>query len=79
MQQITVGTTIGKALSTVAGQVILCDGKGRALGLFSPLPAECTTEDLQLEPPLSVAETDELRKHRTGKPLEEVLKRLGIE
>jgi hypothetical protein len=32
---------------------------------------------LQLEPPLSIAETEELRKNRTGKPLEEILGRLG--
>jgi hypothetical protein len=33
--------------------------------------------ELQLEPPLSIAQTEELRKNRTGKPLEEILGRLG--
>jgi DNA-binding CsgD family transcriptional regulator len=36
-------------------------------------------EDLQLEPPLSIAETEELRKSRIGKPLSEILARLGIQ
>jgi hypothetical protein len=36
-------------------------------------------EDLNLEPPLSIVETEELRKkNRTGKPLKEILDRLGF-
>jgi hypothetical protein len=79
MQQITVEPGFGEKLSGLEGQAVLCDASGRALGLFSPLGAPLDVQDLQLEPPLSIAETEALRKARTGKPLEEILQRLGIQ
>jgi hypothetical protein len=79
MQQITVEPAFGQTLDQLSGQAVLCDAEGRALGFFSPLPARPLVEDLQLEPPLSIAQTDELRKDRTGKPLSAILGRLGIE
>jgi len=79
MHQITVETALGQKLGEVLGQVVLCDAHGRALGFFSPLQDRPRVEDLQLDPPLSIAETEELRqKNRTGKPLEEILGRLGL-
>jgi len=78
MQRITIDSRLGETLSELAGQAVLCDAAGRALGFFSPLHGRSQVDDLQLEPPLSIAETEELRKNRTGKPLEEILKRLGI-
>jgi hypothetical protein len=48
------------------------------IGLFSPIHGQIRFEDLQLEPPSSIAETEALRKERTGKPLEENLSRLGV-
>jgi hypothetical protein len=78
MHQITVETALGKQLAQTSGQAILCDADGRALGFFSPLPDAVPLEELQLEPPLSIAETEELRKVRTGKPLAEILNRLGL-
>ena len=79
MQQIRVESALGNQLSALVGQVIVCDAKGRALGVFSPLGEPAQIDDLQLEPLLSIAETEELRKERTGKPLEEILRRLGIQ
>jgi hypothetical protein len=79
MHEITVELALGEKLGQLAGQVILCDADGRALGFFSPLPDRPPLEALQLEPPLSIAETEELRKVRTGKPLAEILDRLGIQ
>lgn len=79
MREITVESALGEQLGEVANQVILCDPKGRALGFFSPLPDQPQVKDLQLEPPLSIAETEELRKVQTGKPLSEILARLGIQ
>ncbi len=35
-------------------------------------------DEWDLESPLSIEETEELRKIRTGKPLEEILRRLGL-
>ena len=78
MQQITVESCLGKKLCETAGQVALCDEGGRVLGLFSPVMDRPRVEDLQLEPPLSIEETEQLRKNRTGKPLEEILGRLGF-
>ena len=79
MQQIIVKPALGEKLSELGNQAVLCDSSGRALGLFSPLTNQPPVEDLQLEPPLSIAETEELRKNRTGKPLTEILERLGVQ
>ena len=62
MHEITVEPALGEQLGQLAGQAILCDASGRALGLFSPLHDRPPVEDLQLEPPLSIAETEELRQ-----------------
>jgi hypothetical protein len=79
MQQISVESNLGQKLGEVSNQVIVCDAGGRAIGVFSPLMDRPRVEDLQLEPPLSIAETEQLRKkNRTGKPLEEILGRLGL-
>jgi hypothetical protein len=78
MEQVIVPSDVSRALSDVRQQVLFCDARGRALGFFSPLPDGYQIDDLQLEPPLSRAETEELRKNRTGRPLEEILDRLGL-
>jgi hypothetical protein len=78
MLQITVESNLGEKLCESSGQVVLCDDRGRVLGLFSPVRDRPRIEDLQLEPPLSIEETEQLRKNRTGKPLEEILGRLGL-
>lgn len=77
MHQIIVEAGLSQWLSELPGQTIVCDSSGRALGFFSPFQDRVQVEDLQLEPPLSIAETEELRKIRTGKPLSEILQRLG--
>jgi hypothetical protein len=78
MHQITVEPALVQKLDAAIHQAVLCDTSGRAIGFFSPLPDRPKLEDLQLEPPLSIGETEELRKVRTGKPLNEILDRLGI-
>ena len=79
MQEITVAQSFGDQLGKLASQAIVCDSHGRALGIFSPLPAHPPVKDLRLEPPLSIAETENLRSVKTGKPLDEILNRLGIQ
>lgn len=79
MQQITVETELVEQLARVSGGAILRGGDGRVLGFFSPVQGVRRVEELQLEPPLSIAQTEELRKQRTGKPLSEILKRFGLE
>ena len=78
MKYVTIDSAVGQTLERLEGQVILCDTKGRVLGLFSPLAEGQSIEDLELETPLSIAEIEELRKNKTGKPLEEILQRLGL-
>jgi hypothetical protein len=79
MQQISVESSLGQQLGEVSSQVVVCDSSGRVLGLFLPILDRPRVEDLQLEPPLSIDETEQLRqKSRTGKPLEEILGRLGL-
>jgi hypothetical protein len=78
MQQIVLDGILGQKLSALSEQVVVCDSGGRVLGLFSPLPEHSRLEDLQLEPPLSIEETEALRKkNRTGRPLEDILRDLG--
>jgi hypothetical protein len=79
MKQIVVEPALEEALPKTSGQVLLCNAQGRAIGMFSPFPNQPAVSELQLEPPLSIEETEELRKkNRTGKPLEEILARLGL-
>jgi hypothetical protein len=79
MQRITVESPVGQKLSESTEQVVVCDADGRVVGFFSPLKSRPRLEDLQLEPPLSIAETEERRlKNGTGKPLEDILGRLGF-
>jgi len=79
MQQIAVEPGLGEKLGVLEGQAVLCDANGRALGLFPPLRTSVNVAELQLEPPLSIEETENVRKVRTGKPLEEILNRLGVQ
>jgi hypothetical protein len=79
MQEVTIEPALIEKLGQLSGQAVLCDVDGRALGFFSPMPDHPLVKDLQLKPPLSIAETEELRKNRTGKPLAEILGRWGIQ
>ena len=76
MQQIIVEPALGQELGELEGKAILCDASGRELGLFSPIPQRIQIGRMELEIPVTIAETEELRKVRTGKPLEEILSRL---
>lgn len=74
MEKIIVDSILGQALSEITNQVLICDAEGIALGFFSPLKDRIPVSELQLEPPLSIAETEALRqRYRTGKPIEEIL------
>jgi hypothetical protein len=79
MRQITVETNVQQALDALADQVAVCDVNGRVIGFFLPLRERPRIEDLRREPLLSIAETEALRQqNRTGKPLEDILGRLGL-
>lgn len=79
MHTLTVGSALGHQLNATVEQVVVCDESGNVLGFFSPIRDHPTIGDLQLEPPLSIVETEQLRQNnRTGKPLDEILNRLGL-
>lgn len=79
MHTLTVESALGKQLNAMAEQVVVCDESGKVLGFFSPILEQPLVDELQLEPPLSIDETEQLRQNnRTGKPLEEILNRLGL-
>lgn len=79
MKEIIIDPNLEKQLGGLSGQAMVCDSQGRLLGIYSPCPERPRVEDLQLESPLSIAELEELRKVKSGKPLEEILSRLGIQ
>jgi hypothetical protein len=79
MHTFSVEPVLSEKLFGLTGEAILYDAEGRALGYFSPMPHHPPVSELQLEPPLSIAEVEELRKkNRGGKPLSEILGRLGL-
>ena len=78
MQELTVDHALKNQLGQLAAQTVLCDAEGHVLGLFSPIAGHPKLEELQLEPPLSIEDTERLRSDKTGKPLSEILARLGI-
>ena len=78
VQEIIVEPPIGDRLAALADQVMLCDSGGQRLGIFIPLAINPSDKNSSLALPLPLAEIQELRKSREGKPLEEILSRLGI-
>jgi hypothetical protein len=79
MHQITVEPLLGEQLASLSGTSILCNSEGRALGFFSPVAGQPRPSELQLEPPRSIEETEELRqRQRGGKSLSEILDKLGL-
>jgi len=80
MEQITLDPILSEKLGQLPGYALLCDSEGFALGFFKPFTDRPRAEDLQLEPPTSIEEIQGRRKQGvTGKPLSEILRRLGIE
>jgi hypothetical protein len=75
MNKITVEPPHAHQLGEKVGEAVLCDVDGRVLGFFSPLPDHPHVDELQLASLLSIAETEELRKFKTGKTLQEILAR----
>ncbi len=79
MQEVTIESALGAKLEHLDSQTVLCDSDGRVIGLFLPYCDRPKLEDFQLEPPSTIEEINERRKNRSGKPLEEILRRLGVQ
>jgi hypothetical protein len=78
MQHITVDSSLRAKLTETGNQIIVCGSNGEVLGYFSPESDGVKLSDLQLEPPLSIEETKRLCVHRTGRPLEEILREFNL-
>jgi hypothetical protein len=79
MQEIIVEPTLEEKLGALSEQAIARDSQRRVLGIFSPAPDPPLLDDVQFEPPLPLAELEELHRFRSGKPLDEILARLGVQ
>ncbi len=55
----------------------VCDASGRTLGYFHPLAAPAASGGRSIRSPLSDEELQSRRQQRTGRPLAEILDRLG--
>jgi hypothetical protein len=70
---------VEERLRNSTGLIAVCDIEGRVIGFFSPVKGRPRVDELQLEPPRSISETEERRKKNcSGKPLEKILGRLGF-
>ena len=85
MQKIKVDQELGEKLATLRNQAVLHDEQGRVLGYFSPQKEPLAIDDMQLEPPWSIAEMEDMRKkyegkrpEEVGKPLKDILSRWGL-
>jgi hypothetical protein len=78
MHQITVAASLGKKLTAFGGKVAMFSSDGRVLGVFLPLSESREMIDFQLESPLSIEETKELQNSRTGRPLEDILRKFNL-
>jgi hypothetical protein len=79
MKEVRLDADASKQFGEHTCQALVCDSDGRVLGTFQPWPERPRVDELQLEPPSSIEEIEERRKNPTGKPLEEILARLGIQ
>jgi hypothetical protein len=85
MKKIEIASPLSQELSGLKGQAVLHDAEGQVLGYFSPARQDLKLEDLQLESPMSIEELETIRQRYAGKrpeefgkPLEEILHRLGF-
>ena len=78
MKEVRLDADVSKKFGEHTCQALVCDSDGRVLGTFQPWPERPRMDELQLEPPSSIEQLQELRKVKTGKPLEEILRRHGL-
>jgi hypothetical protein len=75
MEKFVIDPALLQQLSGLTGYTILCDSQGKTLGVYQPAKE---SEIINLEPPYSAEELERRRQIKTGKPLEEILQRLGL-
>ena len=82
---VKVDVSLANKLAGLTCDAVIYDDQGRALGYFSPMEEPTRLDELQLESPLSIEETEALQKkyaglppEQVGKPLKEILSRWGL-
>ncbi len=75
-EKIVIDPELLKTLRDLKGYTLLCDSTGKTLGIYQPVQEQVRPEDL--EPPYSKEELKRRLQIKTGKPLEEILGRLGL-
>jgi hypothetical protein len=82
---VKVELSLAEKLAGLTCDAVLYDEQGRALGYFSPMEEPTRLDEMQLEPPFSIAEMEATRKkyegmrpEDVGKPLKEILSRYGF-
>jgi hypothetical protein len=85
MEKVPVDKDLVAKLSALKDEAILCDEQGRTLGYFSPAEAPMSLEEVIRTAPRSLEEIEEQMKkyagkrpEEIGKPLHEILARLGL-
>ena len=78
MTRVIVDAELRARLNNLSDLVLLCDETGRTLGYFHPVLSAADRERAGIKSPVSDAELMELRKQRTGRPLEDILKDLEL-
>ncbi len=77
-EKIVIDPDLLKTLSDLKGYTLLCDSTGKTLGIYKPVLEQIRGADINLESPLSPDEIQRRLQIKTGKPLEEILERLGL-
>lgn len=78
MTRITMDESLQEKLGSLTARVEVCNERGETLGYFIPGRGRERPIGTPAEPPYSEAEIAASRAVRTGKPLEEILSRLGL-
>ena len=76
MTRVVVNADTAASLHNANGRIELCDDSGRTLGYFHPPWYEQMSE-ADRRGPFSDEEIERRRKEKGGKPLSEILKRVG--
>lgn len=77
MTRITLDSALKAKLGDLTGRVAVCDERGELVGYFVPGPGRERRTPAD-EPSYTVEQLAAWRATRAGKPLEEILSRLGL-
>jgi hypothetical protein len=77
MTKLVVDAAMQAKLNPLNGLLEICDEAGRTLGYFHPVLTQNHSGESSIQSPFTEEELERRRQQRTGRPLNEILKRLG--